>query len=307
MAIEIFSRSHLCSRGVKDSLFLRLKIGDSVGIGEYSPLGLHTHSLKDAYEQCRSLEYFDMPNASLDELRNFFASFKYPLSYLLSQAHFSASCQKKTINDKISLCGLIETNFIKEAKNLSSSFRERGYAALKIKVGTHAIGTEMLRLDGIISSAGSMKIRLDANQRLSLKDAESLVRDRLIDYFEEPLKNIEQTKKLEGLVSLAIDESFGPGDDLNNFKNASVLVLKPSRFHSIYDVKSLALNAQKLGFRVILSHCFESEVSTAIFSLLAHELKLSEPQGILAGDFFMDERVSQINLNKAQELLMSFS
>lgn len=302
MALSAYKKVFITKRGPRVGLFLRYKKGHLSGVAEYTPLpGIHTINLDDAWLMTKDFEWENVvgQNFSVLDLRDYFRKFSYPLSYLLSQVHFSKKCLEESFSQSVELSGLIESIDKKESLMQAQVYHAQGYNTLKVKVGGLPLEEELLRLDEL----DIFNLRLDANQRLDLNTATALLNQR-IEYLEEPLLNIIDAQVLRSLVPLAMDETFGPAKNLYMFKNlVDVLVLKPSRFHSLYEVMALALEAQNLGIKVVLSHCFESELSTAIFAFLAYRLKLCCPQGILANDLFAQKAENQIYLADAQNIL----
>jgi hypothetical protein len=305
MALEIFNS--------EKSIFIRLKIRNFFGVGEYAFLeSIHSHTNNQVLNMLKSLKESEIENllilsgTSL-ELASYFKKFAYPVSYLLSQVYFSNQILKKPALESILLCGLIETTNLKDSENSAQDFYEKNFSAIKIKVGKLSLKEDIKRLDKILEISKSMKVRLDANQALNLSEALALIKNRSIEYFEEPLKNLHEIKKLKEKVLIAADESFREFKDLHELLDrAEVLVLKPSRFHSIYELILIIEKALDLGIKPVLSHAYESELSTAIFSFLASRLKLSWPQGILASKIFFNKAQNKIELADAQKVLLSF-
>lgn len=287
---------YLSSRGPKESLVIK----NGSGIGEYAPLvPIHSHSLADV-EAMLMKGQWALPMEGETNLREFFQKVSYPLSYLLSQVHFTSSFLKP-LDGHVELCRLLESE---DVQTKSQYFKSAGFKALKIKVGRSTLEQDIAR---ILATGDALPLRLDANQSMRIEDACALIKAiGPVEYFEEPTKNIDLWWKLKDLgVPVAIDESFGPLSEIKDFLMADVLILKPSRFHSIYEVIYLAQTALSLGLKVVLSHCFESYISASIFALLADHLKIVGPQGICDADELNFS--GKIFLPRAQQMLMGFS
>ncbi|HXW53173.1 MAG TPA: enolase C-terminal domain-like protein [Myxococcota bacterium] len=260
-----------------------------IGVGEYAPMsGIHPHAIEDALHQVQS---FPVSMLSSD----LFESMPQPLGYILSLAHFHASekkAPKKECPTSIKLAALVEANNVNQAVQLAQGYLAQGFTCLKIKVGSLSVEEERQKIKTIAAIGdGNLSLRLDANKRLTLVQAIDLVKNLKqikIEYFEEPLRDIGEAKELHEAtgVDIALDESFNSMVDLDR-PHLQYLIMKPSRFNSIYQAMNLAQEAMRLGKSVILSHCFESEHSSALYALFIHRLALHErAHGILAEGFF---------------------
>lgn len=95
-----------------------------------------------------------------------------------------------------------------------TNYRDRGFRAVKIKVGSDQIERDIERLSKVRESVGgSIDIMMDANQGMSVASATQLihaVRDLRISWFEEPVSNTDfdgyQTIRSRSDVSLAMGE-----------------------------------------------------------------------------------------------------
>lgn len=94
------------------------------------------------------------------------------------------------------------------------SYKNRGFRAVKVKVGSPEIGRDIERLHRVREALGpQMQIMIDANQGMNLAGARHLlaaVRDLGIQWFEEPLKNTDydgyRQLRREAGVSIAMGE-----------------------------------------------------------------------------------------------------
>lgn len=294
--------------GFREGLFLQVEQADGrFGIGEYAPLsGIHRHSIGDVLGMVQALktdrldEVFSIePGLTSLKLTEKFSRWPYPLSFLLSMAHFhQALVSRSATSDKrraIRMSALIDATASNEAIALAQGFLAQGFDCLKIKVGGLPINDEVTKIKTIAAIAGAaVNLRLDANQRLSLADARTLLqglRRVKLEYFEEPLADMTHAQDLceESGVNIAVDESFLPPFDVALLVKAGIkfLVIKPSRFNSVYQVIELAADAKRQGIAPIFSPCFESEFSAAMAGLMIDELGLLEyAHGIVTEGFF---------------------
>jgi O-succinylbenzoate synthase len=292
--------------GHRDGLFLKIGHKDNFFTGEYAPLArIHKHSITCilpmiseflSKNELNKLSELD-ESLGLDELDNYFQKFPYPLGYILSMSHYHR-LKKRIPNQlhdkKIKLAALIDDENIHSAVASAQAYNAQGYMCLKVKVGNLSISDEIKKIKTIVDvSKRHTKIRLDANRRLNFKDAFSLLyglKKVNLEYFEEPVNDISLAKNLyeEFGVKCAVDESFLTAIDFALMIKLKInfLVIKPSRFLNIFQVIDLAKKAKFNGIEPILSHCFESQFSTAIFSHLIHDcLNMDQAHGLHVDSF----------------------
>jgi o-succinylbenzoate synthase len=288
--------------GARVGMLFGITIDSFTYFGEYAPCpGVHTHTIDDVMAMLKTLnpdaiqELIVTAGESLPVLADYFSIYPYPASYVLSMAHahrlFSASLPLK---GELRLSALIESCDVHEAVLQAQAYVAQGYSCLKIKVGQDIV-REIDKIKRIADVAGQkVSIRLDANKKLNLDQA-CLLLSRLgrmkIEYFEEPLDDFSQNQILhhEFGVAIGIDESFLALFDEQelNVSTAQFFIIKPSRFHSIYQAMLLAQRAKACGIEPILSTSFESDFSSAITAILADRLVLlGRAHGILMEDFF---------------------
>lgn len=285
--------------GVREGLFLKLSLDDFYGVGEYAPLTkIHVHSIADALSMAKELPHHCLKDLvaldhglSLEELAAHFEQFPYPLSYLLSMAHFhdGLRSRSKECSERLAvrISGFIDQSSVNDAVTLAQRYVSQGYSCLKIKVGS-SLEDEIRKIKTISSVVGkNVSLRLDANRGLSVFEAEDFLhklRKVNIEYFEEPSFDLLPI----GLVPLAIDESFNPPFNFESIRKiANFVIIKPSRFHSLYQAMHLAKKACLLGIEPIFSPCFESEFTSAIVAHVIDDLGLYDrAHGILVEDFF---------------------
>jgi len=174
-------------------------------------------------------------------------------------------------------------------------FASNNYNIFKLKIGEN-IGEEIIKINNLKSRMSHpMLLRLDANRRLSFEEAGRLVRGiegpEIVQYFEEPLIDPSFLSHFFDSygVACALDESFSEASSWEYIQalKARYLIFKPSRFSSVYHVIACAKEAQARKIKPILSTCFESSYSTALFALLASELNvLDDAHGIWCEGFF---------------------
>lgn len=282
----------------RTTLLVTLECSDGRGMAEYAPLrGVHYYdvfavkTMLDALSE-RELDMLLGFDISLDcfKLAKIFTNtWPYPLSWVLSCLLYTLNLPKNILNNKVSLSGLI-------LQDLSEShdFIAHSYTCLKLKISKN-IKEEIKKINNLKSIIPeNMRLRLDANRQLGLEDAGNLVRGiglSALEYFEEPLaepKLLGHFFDAHGL-DVGLDESWCESSSWEEIeaRKARYLIIKPSRFSSIYYVIARARGARDRNIKPILSTCFESPYSTALYALLAADLDLlDDAHGIWAEGFF---------------------
>lgn len=279
--------------GIREGIIASFTDGNHTYYGEYAPYpGIHVHTMADAL---RMLNNCRLPSDFL--ARGFVSSYPAPVDYVVSMMHAHHDCISSPnmyAQRAISLSALIDGGDSKEAIMQAHNCIAQGYTCLKIKVSAD-IKQEIQKINAIASLAGShVTLRLDANKKLTLADGRSLlkgVQKIPLEYFEEPTQNFTDSHILyeEFGVPIAIDESLQHPFDEEQLKasRAQFVIIKPSRADSVYQVMSLARQAQAMGVTPIFSTTFESDFCVAITVLIVERLELfNRAHGIIADGMF---------------------
>jgi O-succinylbenzoate synthase len=292
--------------GKREGLFISIDHDDEhFGIGEYAPcVGIHQHSIFDVLSVVQDLwhkvkdDLFSLdPKLTFDEYAKYFDNFLGPYGFLFSMAHChrrlrTVACPKRL---SVKLSALIESSSVNNATMVANDYLLQGFSCLKIKVGSLPAEEEIKKIKTIAAIAnGGIKFRLDANRKFCFRDAIRLVkglRPLEIEYFEEPFFDTQGFKTFyeETGAHIAVDESFlAPYDyDALVMKGIKFLIIKPTRFKSIYHAMNCAQAALHHRIVPIFSHCFESEFSAALFALIIERLALCDHfHGVFAEGFF---------------------
>jgi o-succinylbenzoate synthase len=292
---------HYFKDRLRRGILVRVKGNEQLAMGEYAPLlGFHPHGIDEVLSKLShegDLNFQEILNEKHDDpflLSEIFDVLPPPWGYLLSMAHlhqgFRMQSLKEDNDHAIKLSALVEKADVNSAVMTAQGYLAEGFHCLKIKVGSLPISDEVKKIK-TIEAIGCKKLilRLDANKRLSFSEAVTLAKAaKQLQYFEEPLADLNLANDFyeETGVPIAVDESL---PDLNNKHSFGIkfLIIKPSRLNNIYHLIKLARAAAQNQQTLILSHCFESEFSAAIFALLAENLNLSShAHGIYAEGFF---------------------
>ncbi|MEW6050650.1 MAG: o-succinylbenzoate synthase [Candidatus Zixiibacteriota bacterium] len=156
--------------------------------------------------------------------------------------------------------------------------RERGYRAIKIKVGRSAVAADIAtvrRLDEELG--GSVPIRVDANQNWDYDQALLFAKATSrcnIEYVEEPLDDPYLLPDLhdESGLPIALDESLVDTEPGELPGYLSAVILKPTVLGGLSMAVQMAEAASALGVRPIVSSSFESGVGIIALSNLAAAL-----------------------------------
>lgn len=287
--------------GFRKILRFEFIAGKEVLVSEWAPLrGVHEVFFEEiiAQTQLLSLEKIEwlfslidtMPNDDLDTIIS--NSFPYPLSYSVSLALFHGYVQR---NDFASIKPISLSTLILPTHTMDDvlACAKKNYGALKIKVNN--VDDDSERIQAIRALIPKhIKIRLDANRKLTFSQAEKLLHALpFIQYLEEPSYEVDSLIELhkKSGVDLALDESFVDINDLSIFKKcgARYLILKPSRFTTIFAVMKLIERARSEKINVILSHCFESNFYAALIEKFAQMMQLhDQAHGIYSHIFSED-------------------
>lgn len=142
----------------------------------------------------------------------------------------------------------------------------KDFQTLKIKIDNNLLAIKSFFKENA-TKLKPFKIRLDANARLSIKELKAIYSYCLdsgisIEYFEEPLFNINEYKSCD--IPFALDENIR---FFNYFKNAKMLILKPTQFYSdiIWNNKEKKM--------IVISSTFDSIFTHATLNAMALRYK----------------------------------
>ena len=153
--------------------------------------------------------------------------------------------------------------------------RARGIMTFKFKIGRPgALTRELAAVQELRAQLGpSARLRLDANQALSLAEAkQSLPRFAAcgLEFIEEPCAPHELDELRELCLPCALDESLStgarpePGDP--------AVILKPTLLGGVSACFAWAQAAQAVGAQVVISHAFEGPLGLGLSAALALSL-----------------------------------
>ena len=94
-------------------------------------------------------------------------------------------------------------------------------------------------------------LRLDPNQSLDIEQVSAIIDllgSQRIEYLEEPFSNVDDCKKIKAAypnISIALDESLWDVEPKNIPDFCDVIIMKPTRFHSLHSIKDFIGQAKK--------------------------------------------------------------
>ncbi|MCF8382992.1 MAG: o-succinylbenzoate synthase [Chlorobium sp.] len=274
-----------CRLHHREGIVLALKSGDgkSTAYGEIAPLpGLHNEPLPAAEQQLMAVLTKNDFTESGPLSGELYPSVRTGLEMALFNLEAQSSQQLPHLSERapapaIALNALLFGDTATVEKRAEEYYRQ-GYRTFKLKVNA-AGAEEALRSIRMLKSTynGSIALRLDANQSMSLDEAVEFSRnvpEGSIEYIEEPLKNPEQIEELHERTSIpsALDETLWQNPELARSipsKCLKAYVLKPNRLGGIKATLALAEQARNKSLQTVFSSTFESGISLSFYALMA--------------------------------------
>jgi len=269
----------------REGIVIALKSGDgkSIGYGEIAPLpGLHHEPLPAAEQQLMKVLTIHEFTKSGDFADCLYPSVRTGLEMALLNLEAHTLQQLPRLSERVPapavpLNALLFGDTATIAKRAEEYFR-KGYRTFKLKVNA-AGAEEAIESIRLLKSTynGSIALRLDANQSMSLDEAIAFSRELpagSIEYIEEPLKNPEQIEEFHANTSIpsALDETLWQNPKLADSIPPACLrayVLKPNRLGGIKTTLALAEKARKKNLISVFSSAFESGISLSFYAWMA--------------------------------------
>ncbi|WNO09381.1 o-succinylbenzoate synthase [Teredinibacter sp. KSP-S5-2] len=253
---------------------------DKFYLSEIAPLpGFSKESLSHCQTQLLQLKLINLFNST----ENLFPSVRYGVETLQYQLQHTIDTEVLAKCSATDVCQLYHNPSITGETIPPTS------TSVKVKIGRAPIEQEKAQIQKLIRQiSAKQRLRLDANQSWTLEEAISFF-DQLnlskIECVEEPLRNFSDYSALQQRfpVPIALDESLR--DDtyqrqtLLNTIGLTHLVIKPMLI-GLQSSLSWIEHAKHSQLKVILSSSFESNISLYFYHYLAHQLKLTQAQGL---------------------------
>lgn len=150
--------------------------------------------------------------------------------------------------------------------------RSRGIGSFKFKIGRPgALPRELAAVQAMRAELGPLaRLRLDANQALSLADARAYLPQFAasdLEFIEEPCAPSELAQLADLGLPLALDESLAAGARPRLGDRA--LIAKPTLQGGVTGCLALAQAARAVGAELIFSHVFEGPLGLGLSAALA--------------------------------------
>jgi O-succinylbenzoate synthase len=277
--------------GLKERLVLIASLENSHtrAWAEYAPWpGIHHVDIHHAQKMLQNINPRDLDDlCDLDhglscyDLALFFKKrWPYPLSYILSSLAFSLNNYHCSPDIQVTLSALV----------LNNIYTYKNFKYLKIKIGRN-LHDEIALINTITPQH---IIRLDANKKLNTSNYKNIL-DNInisnINYIEEPFLDLKNNSYIidNYNIAIALDESWDEDSswDYIEATRARYLIIKPSRFSSIYWVMNKAKEAKEHNIIPIISSSFEWIYSASLYAMLVYTIDMiDETHGIWISDFF---------------------
>lgn len=158
--------------------------------------------------------------------------------------------------------------------------RKRGFAVAKLKVGRQPVEDDIRLVQAARKRLGpDVRLRLDANRAWSLDEGRAFaegIDPRWIEYVEEPVADLSDLNDFVAASGLpvALDETVQERapEDLEPFKVASAIIVKPTLIGGIGSQRYWVEAAQRQSMATVYSAAFESGVGTRHLIALASAL-----------------------------------
>lgn len=169
---------------------------------------------------------------------------------------------------------------VESARKAAGKWQQRGFRALKIKVGAESIAGDVERVAGAHEAAPDARILLDANAALDSEEALELIaqlRERGVEValFEQPVAK-DDWDGLERLarvgIPLALDESVVDAPDVlsaaHRLGPGHVVNVKPMKA-GLVEAIAVAATARAAGMRLMIGGMVESVLALTTSACLA--------------------------------------
>ena len=162
-----------------------------------------------------------------------------------------------------------------------------GCRCLKIKTARVDSARLVDLIKNITRETHGCQLRLDSNRSWSFEEtlciAETL-REFPIEYFEEPLSEAHRLPELiaQSVCRIALDETLreiSPAD-LESFRGAVALVLKPTLLGGFEHCRQFALEGDRMGMNSVVSGAYESGVGIHTLGRFAASLPRISAAGL---------------------------
>lgn len=276
--------------------------GDPIGIGEATPLAGWTENL----DACRAAladtletaDSVDNPDGLPDLSSTPAARHGLELALLDRQARAAGEPLYRLLGGgrrvtTVPVNATVGDGDIESTVDVAEDAVERGFAAVKVKVGARSINVDLERLSAVRAAVGEgVELRADANGAWKPEQAETAIHGlarRGVAMIEQPLSSdaVWEHADLRGHgVDIALDESLRdhPVEEVLAADVADVFVLKPMVHGGIGRCVSLAEQAAERGIDVVVTTTFDAAVARTAAVHLSAALNVDRACGLATAD-----------------------
>ena len=263
----------------RQGVILEIRSGERFGYGEAAPLAdFSRESVEAAGQQLMNCCPYLLGKESLPDF--LFPSVQFALTsafWMLEQTQWTPAPLQAPL-----LRGETES-ILQRLKHWSEPWP----GEFKLKIGKQSLKSDIQRIQTVIEQLPeNIRIRLDANQRWSLKQAlevGSQLAPKRIAYIEEPTSDSAEFSIFfqETGIPFALDETAqNPNYHYQRLDGMRALIIKPTLVGGLPRCKELISSAQSSGVRTVLSSAFESDVGIHILQQLNGLLAPVEMPGL---------------------------
>ena len=250
-----------------------------IGWGEISPLPpRHTETLDESLASLQlALQRGKSPTCRS-------AAFGLSCAVAVAQADKELGLEKPEPGLQIGVNALF-TGGPAEAERLGRAGVFAGYRTIKVKVGRVDARQDIAAVQALLANVEpEVRLRLDANRRLSFDRARRLIKalDReRIEYLEEPLTDpVELPELYRQLgVPIAVDETLSESsahEDVLGAPGIDVQVVKPSLLGDVGELGNIITRGRINSMDTVISSAFESGYTLFVLGRMAQILPTGE-------------------------------
>lgn len=260
----------------REGFLVRIDCDGIAGVGEATPLPGWTESLETCEKALECAQKADDWERALDVLDGTPAA-RHGLALALCDARSRAAGVPLYCSlggdqtERVPVNATIGDGTVEETIEAATTAIEQGFSALKIKVGTRTVETDVERLAAVRETVGpDIELRADANGAWNRDEARTAL-DALADcglaYVEQPLASTDLAghAELRGQVDIALDETLAERsiETVLDTDAADVLVLKPMILGGPERTRKVALAARETGLEAVITTTVDGALARA--------------------------------------------
>jgi o-succinylbenzoate synthase len=281
---------------------IRVEVDGTVGIGEATPLPGWTEPLT-ACE--RALRAVDDPVSALDGDRLADApAARHGVSLAVLDARARAAERplyrylgRDERVDSVAVNATIGDGSTTETADAAVDAVDRGFPAIKLKVGARDPATDLDRLEAIRTRCPDVELRVDANGAWEESTADELLptlAELGVAVLEQPLTadRLEAHARLRDRgVEIALDESLVECgvEAVVDAAAADILVCKPMALGGVDVARSVIDTAREVGLDGLVTTTIDGSIARGAAVHLAASVPEMRPCGLATGDLLADD------------------